>query len=150
MATFITDNQLLVSVAARMSSDTTNAPAMGPHVAVLVTEANLSSYDVIVGVLIRRGYTLDQINNWDARVSWSLRVGACHFFRALSANKPVASYIDPNAGICKCEADLETAPIIIGGTEATYGAGLPISGTIPDSEGDTYLKRQIRDEDWTY
>jgi hypothetical protein len=150
MATFISDAQLLTSVSARMSSDNTNAQTMGPHVAVLVTEANLSSYDVIVGILIRRGYTLDQINNWDARTTWSLRVGACHFFRALSANKPVASYIDPNAGICKCEADLETAPIVISGIEATYGSGLPVTGTIPDSDDDTDLKRQIRDDEWSY
>lgn len=145
MATYITDAELKASVAARMKTTVSQMDNMGPHVAVLVSECNQSAYDFIVGLLVGRGYTVAQIDLWDARKSWSLRIGACHVFRALSANTPVQSYIDPNAGVCKAEKDLEAATIVISGAEAALGASLPISGDMTNTAGDLLLLDDIRD-----
>lgn len=147
---YISDEVLMASVAARMSSIVADAEEMGPHLAVLVTEANESAYHKIREIMTAKGYTAAQVDAWDARVSWSKRIGACHLFRALSANKPVQSYIDPNAGVCKAEKDLmeQDVPLLIDGVPADYSTGLPAAGMMTETDDDLAWKRVIRDERW--
>lgn len=141
---WITDEQLLAAVAARMSTTPAKATEMGPHLAVIITEAVESSYQFIRAVMIGRGYSAGQLENWDARVAWSKLVGCCHVFRALAVNKQSMPATDPVNGACKCEKDLETTPVLISGADAGYDGALPSGGAIANSEADCLLLSRIR------
>jgi hypothetical protein len=41
----------------------------------IISDSNLSAYNYIVSALLRRGYTMDQIDAWDSRTTYEIDIG---------------------------------------------------------------------------
>jgi hypothetical protein len=70
---YITDLQLKAAAAAALAQGTQGD--LGEHWAAAVTRGNRAAYQRIRAVLLGRGFTAAQIDDWDGRVEWSEQVG---------------------------------------------------------------------------
>lgn len=110
MATYITDDELLNAVAARVGYTADKITAES-HLPAIVSDANISAYQTIRSKLMGRGYTAAVIDTWERAAEFNRRIGICHTLTEWALTKE----FDSNAldRLCKCEAELDTVMIVV-------------------------------------
>ena len=111
---WITDAVLKSAIASRHQL---SSPAELPdHVADTIAKANASAYGRIRGILLGRGFTAAQLDQWDDRVQWNTDVGLCfaEWKTADPADRP-QSWEE----LKQLLEDLETTPITIDGVNVS-------------------------------
>ena len=146
---FITDNQVLSSVADTLKYQVSNLPAYWTNI---VTQQHAAAYQYMVGKLVARGFTLAQILQWDQGPYYEMELSKFFVFTDAAAVDAVNL---TNARLRDVRKELETVLLCVGGAYITPAAGGDTPGTVgfgpmnndctaifeyPDKE---YLRRQL-------
>jgi hypothetical protein len=110
MPTFVADSDVLAEVAAIHRLDPGNAPASW---SVIVAKANAWAYRKILRVLAGRGFSPEQIAQWDDGEVFNQNLALCQALRkiGLPENQESMSLSE----ICKSNEELATVDFTIGG-----------------------------------
>jgi hypothetical protein len=76
---WITNNTLMVQVAARLGLQ--NAAALPEHWSQIIPDANDTAYNEIVGILVGRGFSLAQVNQFDNIQNWNRTIALGYAFQ---------------------------------------------------------------------
>jgi hypothetical protein len=117
---WITDTQLKEAVAGALGL--ASAHDLPSHWDQVVEWANRDAYKRIRSALMGRGFTDDQLDEWEARTEWNERVGICTAIKRAAMR---GEQYDTQSAIEDCKAafeELKTETIVIDG-EAIYPTG---------------------------
>lgn len=110
---WITDATLKTAVSGALGY--ASSSALASHWDNIVPWANRQAYQTIRAVLLARGFTADQIDDWDAVDDWNERIGVC---LAIKRGAMRGEQYDTAAAIQDCKdatEELKTVPIVIDG-----------------------------------
>lgn len=121
---FITDAVLKKAVASSLGQ-AGNAD-LASHWDAIVSWANRQAYRDIRAVLIGRGFTGDQIEDWEAAEEWNERIGVCLAIKRAAMR---GEDVNLQAAIDDCKEakeELKTVPVVVDGvllssTRVSYG-----------------------------
>jgi hypothetical protein len=138
---FISDDELLVSLAASLKTDPAQLSAAGWDS--IVAESNNSAYQDIVGALSDRGYSAAQIAAWDRRTEYERDIG---LFWCLT--KGAGLHGNDPTFIFKLDrrAELATVAVLIGGVIVDPDG--TTSGVVGYGTLDTTGDRFSRESTW--
>lgn len=120
---WITDQQLKDKLIAVLQKASLEVDAPWDEI---IPDANKAAYDDIVEPLLKRGYTIDQIDSWDARTTYNIDIG---LFWCLVKGGCTKDFDETFIMLLDRRAKLETLEIILDG-EIVVPETLTGSGTI--------------------
>jgi hypothetical protein len=134
---WITDAVLKKAVASALGQ-AGNAD-LASHWDAIIGWANRQAYRDIRAALIGRGFTSDQIDDWEAREEWNERLGVCSAIKRAAMR---GEDVNVQAAIDDCKEareELKTVPVVVDGV-------LLSSGRVSYGEFDTDSDRFQLDE----
>lgn len=136
---WITDVELKTAMEGALGSSTGELPSSFP--VKIIPWANRMAYQTIRAILIGRGYTDDQLDDWDAREEWNERFGVCLAVKRAAFR---GEGYDTQAAIDDCKEareELAALAILVDG-EVVF----PVSGRVSYGEFDTSSDRFLLTE----
>lgn len=116
---WLTDTELKAAVAGALGQA---GPAdLASHWDKIVPWANRQAYQTIRAVLIGRGFTDDQVDDWDAREEWNERLGVCLAIKR-AAMRGEAVNLQAATDDCKeAREELLAVPVVVDGELLSSG-----------------------------
>jgi hypothetical protein len=116
---WITDAVLKKAIASSMGQG--GSPDLAPHWDAIVSWANRMAYQTVRAILIGKGLTSAQADDWDANEEWNERFGVCMAIKRAAMR---GEQVNVQAAIDDCKEareELLELPILIDGVLVTTG-----------------------------
>lgn len=137
---WITDDELEAALKGALGIDP-DAP-LPPHFEKVVPWANRQAYYAVRAALIGRGFTADQVDDWEQREEFNERLGVCFAIKRAAMR---GEGYDTQAAVEDCKEaveELKTVAVVVDGEKA-----VPENGRVSYGSFDTSTDRFTMGED---